>query len=170
MAVKTKTQQAPNADSINIGISSENRSDIVALLQQLLADEHLLYMKLRNYHWNVVGIHFKELHALFQEHYTQLEPVIDDIAERIRQLGHFAPGSLQEMLQHARLEETGHLDGDATRMLQNLLNDQEMLIQVLRHDVDDTLEKYGDAGTADFLTTLMEMHEKMAWMIRVHLA
>ena len=157
-------------DNINIGLSQEHRAKLVEMLAQLLADEHILYIKLRNYHWNIEGMYFQQLHELFSEQYNALESSIDDIAERIRTLGYYAPGSMKQFVELARLSETGHLSGSDTQMLQNILADHEMIIQVLRHNVEEADKKYNDMGTADFLTGLMEGHEKMAWMIRSHLA
>lgn len=164
------TKLTRGENKINIGISQDNRSKVVEALTLLLADEHILYLKLRNYHWNVEGMFFAPLHELFEEQYTDLAGKIDDIAERIRSLGYYALGSMDEFKKIARLGESDHLNGDAKLMLQNLLVDHEMIIQVLRNDVDEVMDQYRDAGTADFLTALMEMHEKMAWMIRAHLA
>lgn len=154
--------------NVNIGISTEEREVVTDALAILLADEHVLYIKLRNYHWNVTGIHFQPLHALFEEQYTLLANSIDEIAERIRSLGYFTPGSLENFKSIARLEESGHLYGDAEVMLQNLLKDHEAIIRFLRQDIHSA-EEANDAGTADFLTALMEEHEKMAWMVRTHI-
>lgn len=156
--------------AVNIGIEPAHREAVAHALSLLLADEHVLYVKLRNYHWNVTGPHFKPLHELFEEQYTALATAIDDIAERIRSLGFFVAGSLEAFRGMARLTETGHLNGDATRMLENLLLDHEAIIQILRHDLEAADKEYNDMGTSDFLTGLMEQHEKMAWMIRVHMA
>ncbi|MEM8526641.1 MAG: DNA starvation/stationary phase protection protein [Bacteroidota bacterium] len=155
--------------TVNIGLSDEKRAGVVEILAHLLADEHILYIKLRNYHWNVEGMSFQPLHALFEEQYNSLAEVIDDVAERIRSLGAYSPGSMSHFNQLARLQETDHLSGDARKMLENILADHEMLIQVLRQNVEETMEEHKDAGTSDFLTGLMEMHEKMAWMVRSHL-
>lgn len=157
-------------DNLNIGIQQEHRAKLVEMLAQLLADEHILYIKLRNYHWNVEGMYFQQLHELFEEQYSSLETSIDDIAERIRSLGYYAPGSMKQLSELARLSETGHLEGKDAKMLQNILADHEMIIQVLRHNVEEADKAYKDVGTADFLTGLMEDHEKMAWMVRSHLA
>jgi starvation-inducible DNA-binding protein len=164
------TQLTQGESKINIGISKDKRAKVVEILTVLLADEHVLYLKLRNYHWNVEGMFFAPLHSLFEEQYDKLAGSIDDIAERIRSLGYYASGSMEAFKQMARLSETDHLNGDAKKMLQNLLVDHEMIIKVLRNDVEETQDQYKDAGTADFLTALMEMHEKMAWMLRSHLA
>jgi len=154
---------------VDIGIDYENRKAVSETLGLLLADEHVLYIKLRNYHWNVVGMQFKPLHELFEEQYNLLAVSIDNIAERIRSLGFFAPGSLKDFLGMARLVETDHLNGKAETMLVNLIRDHEAIIQILRYDLEMAMDKYGDAGTSDFLTGLMEEHEKMVWMLRAHL-
>lgn len=155
---------------MNIGIEMADRNSVANMLGLLLADEHVLYIKLRNYHWNVMGVHFKPLHELFEEQYTALAGHIDDVAERIRSLGFLAPGSMDEFKRMARLEETSHLNGDAQKMLENLLLDHEAIIQILRHDLEVADKEHNDMGTSDFLTGLMEAHEKMAWMIRAHMA
>lgn len=155
---------------VNIGISQSNREQVAELLRQLLADEHVLYIKLRNYHWNVMGPYFQPLHAFFEEQYNAVATYADDIAERIRSLGSFAPGSMEEFLAYARLEESRHLDGNAQKMLENLLSDHEALVQILRRGQEVVMEQYGDAGTQDFLIALMEAHEKHAWMVRAHLS
>lgn len=155
---------------VNIGISQSNREQVAELLRQLLADEHVLYIKLRNYHWNVMGPHFQLLHAFFEEQYNAVATYADDIAERIRSLGSFAPGSMEEFRAYARLEESRHLDGNAQKMLENLLSDHEALVQILRRGQEVVMEQYGDAGTQGFLAALMEAHEKHAWMVRAHLS
>ncbi len=164
-----KEQLKQGADSINIGIKQDDRSAVVDMLAQLLADEHVLYIKLRNFHWNVEGMYFQPLHALFEEQYTVLEAQIDAIAERIRSLGQYAPGSMSAFRELTRLQESDNLEGSASLMLQHVLADHELIIQVLRHDLEEAMETNKDAGTSDFLTALMEEHEKMAWMVRSHL-
>ena len=156
--------------AVNIGIEQADRNSVVNMLGLLLADEHVLYIKLRNYHWNVTGIHFQPLHEFFEEQYTELAEHIDDIAERIRSLGFLTPGSMDEFKRMSRLEETSHLNGDAQKMLENLLLDHEAIIQILRHALEVCDKEHNDTGTSDFLTALMEAHEKMAWMVRAHLA
>ncbi len=166
MDIKEKIKEEDQ--NISIGINAQDREKVAELLSYLLADEHVLYIKLRNYHWNVEGIEFGPLHALFEEQYTELAEHIDDIAERIRSIGAYAPASMEAYRSITRLKETDHLNGNARKMLQNLLADNEFIIQVLRQNVEDTI-KYNDAGTSDFLTGLMEAHEKAAWMLRAHL-
>jgi len=155
---------------VDIGIAEDSRAEIAGMLSQLLADQHTLYIKTRNYHWNVTGMQFQSLHQLFAEQYDNLAEYIDDTAERIRSLGYFAPGSMEAFKNMGRLVETDHVGGNAQIMLQNLLNDHEAIIQILRNDQEEAMDKYGDAGTQDFLIGMMEGHEKMAWMLRAHLA
>lgn len=152
-----------------IGISPESRAGVHALLGKLLADEYVLYTKTRNYHWNVTGVHFHALHKFFEEQYEAVDDSIDDIAERIRSLGGRSPASLKEFLATTRLpEQDPNVHPSAAQMIQHLLSDHEAIIRELRQDVETTQNKFGDAGTADFLTGLMEEHEKMAWMLRAH--
>lgn len=155
-------------NGVDIGIEAQHRREVAEALGQLLADEHVLLTKTRNYHWNVQGMAFGSLHELFEEQYNDLASSIDDIAERIRSLGFFAPGSMEEFLNNSRLVETDHLNGRDRDMISNLLKDHEAIIQILRHDIPQS-EENNDVGTADFLTALMEDHEKMAWMLRAHL-
>ena len=153
----------------NIGLSEEQREGVVAILNTLLADEYLLYTKTRNYHWNVVGPQFNDLHKFFEAQYNELNEVVDDVAERSRSLGGNALGTMTEFLKYTRLkEQTGHYP-HARDMIANLLADHEALICQLRVDLEACAEQYHDAGTNDFLTGLMEQHEKMAWMLRAFL-
>lgn len=152
----------------NIGIPEGHLQPLSTLLNTLLADEYVLYTKTRNYHWNVTGTSFMELHKLFESQYEQLDEIIDSTAERNRVLGHFALGTLKDFLAITRLTEEEPAT-NAKQMLQNLLNDHETVIRILRTDVAVTADQYKDAGTSDFLTGLMEKHEGMAWFIRAHL-
>jgi len=152
----------------NIGISDKNLAASAFLLNTVLADEFLLYVKTRNFHWNVAGIHFVELHKFFEAQYEELEEVIDEIAERVRYLGHYSIGTLNEFTQLTRLLESKEKDLTGEQMLRYLLDDHETLIRELRTDLAKA-DEYKDAGTTDFLTGLLEKHEKTAWMIRAHL-
>lgn len=154
----------------NIGISTESLLKTSTLLNTLLADEYVLYTKTRNYHWNVTGPNFIEYHVFFEELYDFVDEKIDDIAERVRTLGHFPLASLHEFLAVTRLLETKHQQSSALVMMQELLNDHETIIRILRQDVQTTAEELGDAGTSDFLTGLMAEHEKIAWKIRAYLS
>ena len=155
--------------NIEIGIKAANRESVAYLLNVLLADEHILYIKTRNYHWNVRGMHFQSLHKFFESQYEELAELIDDIAERVRSLGHYAVAAMKDYINLSRLLETNHTDGDAQKMLQNLLRDHETIIRILLDDLVSEAGKYKDIGTSDFVTGLMEKHEKMAWMIRTYI-
>jgi starvation-inducible DNA-binding protein len=153
----------------NIGIDSRNREAVIQILNNLLADEYTLYTKTRKYHWNVSGPRFHPLHEFFKAQYTQLDVIVDDVAERIPQLGGKAIATIEEFAQLARIKEDAGQYPDANKMLSNLLSDHESIIRTLRVDADACADKYHDMGTNDFLIGLMEQHEKDAWMIRAHL-
>jgi starvation-inducible DNA-binding protein len=152
----------------NIGLSDEQCDNVVKILNTLLSDEYVLYTKTRNYHWNVLGPQFNDLHKFFEEQYTELNVVVDDVAERARTLGAWAFGTLTEFSQHARLSEHPGQYPNARQMIANLLADHETLVRQLRTD-SEAAEKYQDMGTNDFLIGLMQKHEKMAWMLRAFL-
>lgn len=153
----------------SIGLSSEQREGVINTLNALLSDEYILYTKTRNYHWNVVGPQFNDLHKFFETQYNELNLVIDEIAERVRALGGPAFGTVTEFSQHARLKEHPGRYPGARDMIANLLSDHESVIRQLRIDLEVCAQRYQDAGTSDFLTGLMEQHEKMAWMLRSYL-
>jgi starvation-inducible DNA-binding protein len=152
--------------SLNIGLSEEQREGVVAILNTVLSDEYLLYTKTRNYHWNVVGPQFHDLHKFFEAQYNTLNEIVDDVAERARTLGGNAFGTMAEFLKHTRLKEHAGYYPDDRGMIAALLADHEALIRHLRVDLETCADKYHDMGTNDFLTGLMEQHEKMAWMLR----
>lgn len=154
---------------LNIGLKEGTRTKLLALLDRLLADEYVLYTKTRNFHWNVVGPRFNDLHKFFETQYEQLNGFVDDVAERSRQLGGRSLGSLKEFLAAARLKESSSRGLKADAMIAELLRDHETVIRDVRADVDAS-SAAGDQGTADFLTGLMEEHEKMAWMLRSFLS
>ena len=150
----------------NLGLTGPQRAGAVSLLKPLLADEYLLYTKTRNYHWNVTGPHFNDLHKFFQSQYEALDEKIDEIAEFIRSLGEKSPGSLAQFLGSARIKEAGGEPIGATNMIQDLLANHEFLIVQLRQDIDAAGDQFHAADVADFLTGLLEDHEMMAWMLR----
>ncbi|QKZ14208.1 Dps family protein [Spirosoma sp. KUDC1026] len=154
----------------NIGLSEDVLKKDNELLNAFLADLHVLYIKTRKFHWDVAGPSFKEYHEFFEEQYNALEEEIDLVAERVRQLGGRPVATMKDFLAEASLEEDhdGHID--TPEMFKRLLADHEQIIRELREDVDTTDEKLNDAGTADFLTGLMEEHEKHAWMLRKYLS
>jgi starvation-inducible DNA-binding protein len=152
-----------------IGLKDADRAAVVDILNRLLADEVVLYVKTRNYHWNVVGSDFGELHKFFEEQYEKLEDFMDDTAERARALGGHALGTLSEYLKATRLPEAPGQYPKAEAMVAALLADHETIARALRQDLEACQSKHGDTGTADYLTGLMEEHEKMAWMLRAYL-
>ncbi len=154
----------------NIGIPDPHGASVVAILNALLSDEYVLYTKTRNYHWNVVGPQFNDLHKFFEAQYESLDDIVDEVAERARALGGRAAGTLAEFTQHTRLAEHPGKTPDATGMLADLLADHETIIRQLRTDLEVAANAHHDAGTSDFLTGLMERHEKMAWMLRAFLS
>ena len=149
---------------IHIGMNDEQRQNVTKGLSKLLADSYMLYLKTHNFHWNVTGPHFTTLHELFEKHYTELAGAVDEIAERIRALGEFAPGSFQQFSKLTTItEETGN--PPATEMIQQLITAQEEVIRTARHMMAMT-EEANDAPTVDLLTRRMHEHEKNAWMLR----
>ena len=153
----------------SIGISPKNLQAIAAEMSKLLADEFLLYTKTRNAHWNVEGPDFHSMHIFFEQQYEQLDEVMDGVAERIRQLGHYAPATLQSFLSLTHLTEKLGERNDSPGFIKELLTDHENIIIFLREKIGPFANEYGDAGTSDYVTGLMEDHEKMAWMLRAHL-
>ena len=153
---------------VNIGISDKNRQAVAIALNQLLADEHILYNKTRNYHWSIEGPSFMEFHKLYEAQYNMLAESIDEIAERIRTIGHFAEGRLKEILKLATLDEP-ETPTNQEQQIQNLESDHETMITKLRKLIKDFDEKYKDIGSSDFVTGLLRQHEKMAWMLRSYL-
>jgi len=149
-----------------IGISDKNSTSIADLLNTWLADEYLLITKTKNFHWNVTGNNFIGLHEFFESQYNLLDKIADEVAERIRQLGHFAIGTMTDFLKMTHLSETKNGDLTSKNMLQELLQDHEIIIRWLRTQSEAVQEKLKDSGTSDFMTSQMEKHEKMAWMIR----
>ena len=153
---------------VNIGITEKNRKAVADLLNQLLADEHVLYNKTRNYHWSIEGPSFMEFHKLYEAQYDLLAESIDQIAERIRTIGFFAEGRMKEILKLATLEEP-EAPTDQAAQIKNLEADHETMIIKLRKLINDFDEKYKDIGSSDFVTGLLKQHEKMAWMLRSYL-
>ncbi len=149
----------------NIGLKETSRTLVLSALERTLADLSVLSQKTRNFHWNVEGPRFNDLHKFFESQYSAIEAEIDETAERSRALGGRALGSLKEMLAKTRLKEAAPRAHTADAMLVELLRDHEALIRSLRSDADSAGDA-GDKGTEDFLIGMMEAHEKMAWMLR----
>src|SRR5258705_11167394 len=152
-----------------IGITKEKLSKVAHALNGFLADEFLLYLKTRNAHWNIEGSDFHTMHKFFEEQYEQLDETMDEVAERIRMLGHYAQATMRAYLELTHLTEQAREKNDSAGFINELLGDHESIMIILREDINNSANELNDAGTSDFITGLMETHEKMAWMLRAHL-
>ena len=152
-----------------IGLSEKKLEHITEMLSVVLANETTLYIKTRKFHWNVSGESFMELHKLFENQYKELEEYIDAVAERITKLGGEAIGTMEEFIKLSTIKEMPGKYPSSKDMIKELLSNHETLIVELRKQVDKCSDDYGDAGTADFLTGLMEEHETISWTLRRYL-
>lgn len=152
----------------NIGLSQESRDKISVVLTRFLANTYVLYTKTQVFHWNVEGLLFHSLHEMFDGQYKALADQIDDIAERLRALGHKTPKGLGDLLQFATIKESS-ADLKAPEMVQALFEDHEQMCRQLREDIE-VADDVDDVGTEDFLTSRLEAHEKIAWMLRSSLS
>ncbi|MDA7951847.1 MAG: DNA starvation/stationary phase protection protein [Pirellulaceae bacterium] len=150
--------------SIDIGIDQNDRKEIVQGLSQLLADTYSLYLKTHNFHWNVTGPMFQTLHLMFEEHYNELAVAVDVIAERIRSLGEYAPGSYSRFTDLTAIKEENGVP-KAEHMVAQLVEDHETVIKTAR-SIFPAADQANDESTADLLTQRMQIHEKTAWMLR----
>lgn len=153
----------------SIGIKNENLAKVAEVLIKVLADEFVLSTKTRKAHWNVEGADFYNKHLFFEAQYQQLDEIIDHLAERIRTLGHYAPATLREYLALTHLSESHLESNDSLTYIRELLSDHESILIHLRENIDNFAVEFRDAGTSDYITGLLETHEKMAWMLRSHL-
>lgn len=153
---------------VNIGIKESDTSAVAEILNKLLADLNVLYVKVRNAHWNVEGADFHAQHLFFEGIYDGLAETIDEVAERVRTIGHYSIGSLKEFLELTQLTESKPFKNDSKGYIKVLLNDYESIIISLRKNVE-LAEKHGDAATEDFFIEIMAGFEKTAWMLRSHL-
>ena len=153
-----------------IGIKPDQLSEVAHSLSNILADEFVLYTKTRKAHWNIEGPDFYNKHKFFEEQYGQLEQITDDVAERIRTLGHYAPATLIEFLELTHLSEQSREPNSSMGFIKDLLADHESILIHLRENINGYGVALHDMGSSDFITGLMEKHEKMAWMLRAHLA
>lgn len=149
---------------IEIGIAAEDRKAISEGLARVLADSYTLYLKTHNFHWNVTGPMFGTLHLMFEQQYTELALAVDLIAERIRALGHPAPGSYSEFGRLSSIPEETLAPG-AEAMIRQLVAGQETVARTAR-EVFRVAEDAGDQATMDILTQRLQLHEKNAWMLR----
>ncbi|MES2747089.1 MAG: DNA starvation/stationary phase protection protein [Bacteroidota bacterium] len=153
-----------------IGLSEINLQKSINLLAIVLSDEMTLYIKTRKFHWNVAGESFMELHKLFEAQYAELEQIIDEVAERISKLGGKTIGTMNEFTLLSRIVEHPNKYPVQKAMLSELLSDHETLIEDLRKDIDVCSDENHDAGTADFLTGLLQQHETISWVLRRYLS
>ena len=149
---------------MDIGISEKNRKAIADGLCHLLADSYTLYLKTHNFHWNVTGPMFSTLHTMFMEQYTEIWNALDEIAERIRALGFYAPGTYKEFAKLASIQETEGVP-NAQEMIKELVKGQEAVSKTAR-TIFPLVDTAADEPTADLLTQRMQIHEKNAWMLR----
>ncbi len=159
---KNKSAGAP---AINIGISEKDRAAIAGGLSHLLADTYTLYLTTHNFHWNVTGPMFNTLHAMFMTQYTELWNAVDPIAERVRSLGHPAPGSYRQFGKLSSLKDAPESPPKALEMVRILVEGHEAVARTAR-GVYPLAEKAGDEPTADLLTQRLTVHEQSAWMLR----
>jgi starvation-inducible DNA-binding protein len=150
--------------NIDIGLSANNRKQTAEELSKLLADSYTLYLQTHNFHWNVTGLHFRELHLMFEEHYTELAIAVDDIAERIRTLDFVAPGTYKEFSKLSSIEEVEGVP-TASDMIIILTESHERVIRTAR-DVLKIAQTSADESTVSLVTDRMRVHEKAVWMLR----
>lgn len=151
-------------NKIDIGINESNRIAIADGLKKLLADSYTLYLQTHNFHWNVTGPQFRELHLMFEEHYTELAIAVDDIAERIRTLGIAAPGTYRSFAQLSSIKEVDGVPA-AFDMVKLLLQGHEAVVKTCRSVLKQAQEA-DDESTSALVGDRMRVHEKTAWMLR----
>jgi starvation-inducible DNA-binding protein len=150
---------------VSIGIAEQDRADIAVALSKLLADTYTLYLKTHNFHWNVTGPMFNTLHVMFMAQYTELWNAVDPIAERIRALGHWAPGSYAQFSSLASIGDAPSTPPKALEMVRALVAGHEAVARTAR-GIFPLVSKADDQPTADLLTQRLDVHEKTAWMLR----
>ena len=153
----------------DLGITQKNLDGVNGLLNKVLADGNVLYIKLRKFHWNLSGDNFLELHELFEAQYITVGEAVDLTAERISTLGGIAIGTTIEFAKMSQLKENPGKIPDNQSMLKELVGDHESIIKSQRDFIDQCEDKFKDVGSADFLTGLIQEHEKMAWKLRKYL-
>jgi len=166
---KDNNPKQARAPRINIGISDQDRAAIAGGLSRLLADTYTLYLTTHNFHWNVTGPMFNTLHLMFMEQYTELWNAVDPVAERIRSLGHPAPGSYAQFGELSSIKDVPRDPPKALEMVAILVEGHEAVARTAR-SIFPIAEQAGDEPTADLLTQRMQTHEKTAWMLRSMLA
>ena len=150
----------------NIGISPQNLKNSAHILATILSNEMTLYVKTRKFHWNISGNSFMELHKLFEDQYRILEANIDEVAERISQLGEKTIGTMKEFIENSTLKESPKEYASQKNMLEELLENHEQMVTEFRGYIPEFENDNKDFGSADFITGLLQEHEKMAWVLR----
>lgn len=150
--------------AIEIGLNDDARATSTAELKKVLGETYALYVKTHGYHWNVTGPRFNSLHTLFEAQYRELWAALDVLAERIRALGHYAPGSSEEMMSAATITADNAVP-DADTMVANLARGHETVARAARVGIEKA-EAAGDTVTADMLTARADIADKTAWMLR----
>jgi starvation-inducible DNA-binding protein len=150
--------------TIDIGIKEQDRTKIAEGLKKLLADSYTLYLQTHNFHWNVTGPQFRELHLMFEEHYTELATAVDEIAERIRTLDVAAPGTYKAFAALSSIKEVEGVPA-AKDMVGILTHGHEQVVKTCR-EVLRVAQDAGDESTAALVSDRMRVHEKTAWMLR----
>ena len=151
---------------VNIELEQSNRREVTRVLNNLLSDEYLLSTKTKNYHWNVTGQHFHDLHALFGHQSAELEVLIERLAERIRALGGNAFGTMTDFLRCTRLQERPGVRPSELTMAEDLYDDHKILLLSLRGSLAGNASLSSDIGTTELLTSAIQEHEKMASMLQ----
>jgi len=154
-----------SAPRINIGIDAADRAAIAGGLSKLLADTYTLYLTTHNFHWNVTGPMFNTLHLMFMGQYTELWNAVDPIAERIRALGHPAPGSYAQFGRLSSIKDVPEKPPQALEMVAILVQGHEAVARTAR-SIFPLADKASDEPTADLLTQRLAIHEQTAWMLR----
>lgn len=162
---KTSKRRSEAASRIDIGIGKQDRAAIAAGLSRLLADTYTLYLTTHNFHWNVTGSMFNSLHAMFMTQYTELWNAVDPIAERIRALGHVAPGSYAEFGKLSSLPDAPVTPPKAMKMVRILMEGHEAVARTAR-SLLPVVEAASDEPTTDILVQRLTVHEQTAWMLR----
>ncbi|MEH6680263.1 MAG: DNA starvation/stationary phase protection protein [Sediminicola sp.] len=152
-----------------IGIKEERLELVSESLAKIMADEMILYTKTKKAHWIITGADFYSKHLFFEDQYKKLEEIIDEVAERIRAIGHFPPVTLEQYLALTHLTEKSMGSTDSLYLIKELLADHEAILMHIRQNIDRYATDFRDAGTSDYITGLMEVHEKMGWMLRSHI-
>jgi starvation-inducible DNA-binding protein len=152
-----------------IGIKQDGLKAVAHVLAKILADEFVLSTKTRNAHWNVEGPDFYDKHKFFEFQYSQMDDILDQVAERIRALGHYAPATLKQYLELTQFTEELQNKNDSQGFIKELLIDHENIIIELRENIEAIEKNYNDVGSSDFLIGLIKFHETAAWMLRIHI-